>query len=33
MTLLDIHDLKVEFHIGRETVYALRGVTMQIERG
>ena len=33
MALLEIEDLRVEFHTGKHTVYALRGVNMQIERG
>jgi len=33
MTLLDIRDLRLEFSIGRDTVYALRGVDLQILRG
>ena len=33
MTLLDIRDLNLEFTIGRETIYALRGVEMQVGSG
>jgi len=33
MALLDIRDLKLEFTIGRETIYALRGVDMRVRRG
>jgi len=33
MTLLDIRDLKLEFTIGRETIYALRGVEMRVGNG
>jgi len=33
MTLLDIRDLRLEFSVGSETVYALRGVDLQVERG
>src|SRR5690554_455754 len=33
MALVDIQNLRVQFRVGREQVYALRGVSMQIERG
>ncbi len=33
MALVDIQNLRVQFHIGRDVVYALRGVSMQVERG
>ncbi len=33
MTLLDIRDLRLEFSVGQDTVYALRGVNLQILRG
>lgn len=33
MVLVDIQNLRVQFHIGRDVVYALRGISMQIERG
>ena len=33
MTLLDIRDLQLEFTVGKDTVYALRGVDMRVLRG
>jgi peptide/nickel transport system ATP-binding protein len=33
MTLLDIRDLQLEFSVGKDTVYALRGVTLRIPKG
>lgn len=33
MTLLDIQDLRVEFRLGKQSVYALRGVNLRIGRG
>jgi oligopeptide/dipeptide ABC transporter ATP-binding protein len=33
MTLLDIRDLRLEFRVGSETVYALRGVDLQVGHG
>jgi oligopeptide/dipeptide ABC transporter ATP-binding protein len=33
MLLLDIRDLRLEFNVGSETIYALRGVDLQIARG
>jgi peptide/nickel transport system ATP-binding protein/oligopeptide transport system ATP-binding protein len=33
MALVDIQNLRVQFHVGRDVVYALRGVSMQVERG
>ena len=33
MALVDIHNLRVQFHVWRDVVYALRGVSMQVERG
>ncbi|MCL4236970.1 MAG: ABC transporter ATP-binding protein [Anaerolineae bacterium] len=33
MALVDIQNLHVKFHVGHDTVYALRGVYLQVERG
>ena len=33
MVLLDIRDLRLEFSVGSDTVYALRGVDLQVGRG
>jgi peptide/nickel transport system ATP-binding protein/oligopeptide transport system ATP-binding protein len=30
---VDIQNLRVQFHVGRDVIYALRGVSMQVERG